>query len=959
MSLSFVDRHNGPRKEDEAQMLAAIDVKNLDDLVKQTIPHDILLDKPLLLDKALSEHEYLAKLKATASKNKNFRSMIGQGFYGTASLPVIIRNIFENPSWYTSYTPYQAEISQGRLEALLNFQTMVSDLTGFKIANCSMLDDSTAAGEAVRMMYELRSRDAVKAGKNRVFLDSNIFPQVEAVIRTRAEALGIEVVSGDFRTFELDEKCYGAVLQYPAANGEVCDYTSFCEKAHSKGVLVTAVTDLLALALLKEPAAWGADIAVGTAQRFGLPMGFGGPTAGFMATREEYKRHIPGRIIGVSMDRLGKPALRMALQTREQHIKREKATSNICTATALMASMTGMYAVYHGPEGIKSIALNAWKYAHVVASRLKKAGYRLSSENFFDTIEINNVNTADIKKKSEAKQFNFYYPGNSKVRISFDELSNCTEALAILAIFDVKLSECPGECVDNKIFMERTSGYLTANVFHKYHSETEMMRYLKKLERRDISLTHSMIPLGSCTMKLNAAVEMFPMSWSELTNMHPFAPLDQAEGYMEMIKEVEHDLAVITGLDACSLQPNSGAAGEYAGLMAIRSYHIANGNPQRNIVLIPTSAHGTNPASAAMAGMEIVLISCDENGNINVDEFRQKAEEYRDRLSCTMITYPSTHGVFEEKIREMAKIVHENGGLFYMDGANMNAQVGLTNPGFIGADVCHLNLHKTFAIPHGGGGPGIGPICVNKKLAPYLPGHPHLEDAGCTTDNCGTYGTKGVKAVSSTPFGYPSALPVTHAYIKLLGEEGLTKATKIAILNANYMSVKLAEAGFQTLYRGKAVGKEGTGRVAHECIIDIRHYSKEYGVDATDIAKRLMDYGFHAPTLSFPVHETLMIEPTESEPKAELDRFIEAMISIRKECEAIKSGELDKADNPLKNAPHTAVEVSGDNWNHKYGREMAAYPLEWIRDNKFWPHVTRVDNGYGDRNLMCSCEGWE
>jgi len=958
MSLSFVDRHNGPRKEDEALMLAALGLKSLDELVKQTIPKDILLDKPLVLDNALSEHEYLTKLKSSASKNKNFRSLIGQGFYGTATLPVIVRNIFENPSWYTSYTPYQAEISQGRLEALLNFQTMVSDLTGFKIANSSMLDDATSAGEAVRMMYELRSRDSVKAGKNKVFIDSNIFPQVLAVIETRAEALGIDIETGDFSSYQFDDKCFGAVLQYPAANGEVCDYSAFCEKAHSKGVLVTAVTDLLALALLKEPAAWGADIAVGTAQRFGLPMGFGGPTAGFMATKEEYKRNIPGRIIGISVDRMGKPALRMALQTREQHIKREKATSNICTATALMASMSGMYAVYHGPEGIRSIAENAWKYAHVVAAELRKGGFTLATKNFFDTIEIKNTDAAGIRKRSQEKGFNFFYPDNSTVRISFDELSNCAEALAILDIFGIKISDCPGG-ISESIFQKRESSYMTADVFKKYHSETEMMRYLKKLERRDISLTHSMIPLGSCTMKLNAAVEMFPMSWSEFTNMHPFAPVEQAEGYLELIREVEKDLAVITGFDACSLQPNSGAAGEYAGLMAIRSYHIANGNPQRNVVLIPTSAHGTNPASAAMAGMEIVLVSCDESGNINVDEFRQKAEQYRERLSCTMITYPSTHGVFEVKIREMAKIIHENGGLFYMDGANMNAQVGLTNPGFIGADVCHLNLHKTFAIPHGGGGPGIGPICVTKELAPYLPSHPHLESAGCTPENCGTFGTKGVKAVSSAPFGYPSALPVTHAYIKLLGAEGLTKATEIAILNANYMSVKLAEAGFDTLYKGKSDKNADNGRVAHECIIDVRHYSKEYGVDAADIAKRLMDYGFHAPTLSFPVHETLMIEPTESESKVEIDRFIEAMISIKKECEAIKSGELDKTDNPLKNAPHTAAEVAGDNWNHTYGREMAAYPLNWIRDNKFWPHVTRVDNGYGDRNLMCSCEGWE
>ena len=950
MSLSFVDRHNGPRPHDEQEMLSVLGASSLEELVKQTVPADILLDKPLALDKALTEHEYLSKIKAMASKNKNFRSMIGQGFYGTASLPVVIRNIFENPSWYTSYTPYQAEISQGRLEGLLNFQTMVADLTGFKMANSSMLDDATAAGEAVRMMYELRSRDAVKAGKNKVFIDENIFPHVLAVIETRAEVLGIEVVSGKFNTVKFDDMFFGAVLQYPAGNGEVCDYTDFCTNAHAKGILVTAVTDLLALTVLKEPAAWGADIAVGTAQRFGLPMGFGGPTAGFMATRDEYKRNMPGRIIGISVDRLGNQALRMALQTREQHIKREKATSNICTATALMATMTGMYAAYHGPEGLKSIAMNAYGYAHAVASELKKVGFKLAAENFFDTIHITGVKASDIKYKAEQKGINFYYPSKDSVIISFDELSNCAEATTILEIFGRNLYECPG-LPEGKIFMARESSYLTAEVFSKYHSETEMMRYIKKLERRDISLTHSMIPLGSCTMKLNAAVEMFPMSFSELGNVHPFAPADQVQGYMELIKEVENDLAVITGFHATSLQPNAGSAGEFAGLMTIRAYHIAHGQTQRNVVLIPTSAHGTNPASAAMAGMEIVLVSCDEMGNINVDEFRQKAAQYKERLSCTMITYPSTHGVFEVKIKEMMDIIHQNGGLVYMDGANMNAQVGLTNPGFIGADVCHLNLHKTFAIPHGGGGPGIGPICCTKELAPYLPCHPFLKDCD----------HNGVKAVSSAPYGYPMALPVTHAYIKLLGPDGLKKATEVAILNANYMSAKLAEAGYATLYTGKPVGKgkNAHGRVAHECIIDVRHYKATYGVDASDIAKRLMDFGFHAPTLSFPVHETLMIEPTESESKAEMDRFIDSMIVIKNECEAIKSGEMDKTDNPLKNAPHTAAEVSADTWSHPYGREQAAYPLAWIRDNKFWPHVTRVDNGYGDRNLMCSCEDWK
>jgi glycine dehydrogenase len=941
MSLNFADRHNGPREHDIKEMLAFLGVKNLDELVNQTVPSDIMLDKPLAVDSATSECNYLYNLKAIASNNKNYRSLIGQGFYGTATLPVIVRNIFENPSWYTSYTPYQAEISQGRLEALLNFQTMISSLTGFKMSNCSMLDDATAAGEAIRMMFELRSREAVKAGKNKVFVDSNIFLQVLSVIETRAAALGIEVEVADFATYKFDDNCYGAVLQYPAANGEIRDYTSFCQTAHSKGILVTAVTDLLALALLKEPAAWGADIAVGTSQRFGLPMGFGGPTAGFMATRDEYKRQMPGRIIGISVDRLGKPALRMALQTREQHIKREKATSNICTATALMATMSGMYAVYHGPEGIKSIAENAYVYAHAVAAELKKVGIKLSTENFFDTIEIVGIDTNSVKKQSAEKRLNFFYPNNSTIRISFDEISNAKEATDILNLFGCKPLDL-NIPYSSKTFMSRESPILSESVFSKYHSETEMMRYIKKLERRDISLTHSMIPSGSCTMKLNAAAEMLPLSWSEFTNVHPFAPLDQVKGYMQLIQEVEHDLATITGFYACSLQPNSGAAGEYAGLMTIRAFHISKGNAQRNVAIIPTSAHGTNPASAAMAGMEIVLVSCDEKGNINVDELREKAIANKEKLSCMMITYPSTHGVFEFKIREMIKIIHDNGGLVYMDGANMNAQVGITNPGFIGADVCHLNLHKTFAMPHGGGGPGVGPICVTKELAQFLPCHPQMS-------NCGG---KGMQAVSSAPYGSPLMLPVTHAYIKLLGVDGLKKATEVAILNANYMSAKLAKEGFNTLYSGES------GRVAHECIIDIRHFKAEYGIDASDVSKRLMDFGFHAPTLSFPVHETLMIEPTESESKDEMDRFIEALVVIKAECEAIKAGELDKDDNPLKNAPHTALEVTASEWNHKYSREQAAYPLDWIKENKFWPHVARVDNGFGDRNLMCTCEGW-
>jgi len=934
MNSSFLYRHNGPRPHEITEMIKVVGVDSLEELMQQTVPSDIRLTEPLALDAPLSEQEYLTKLKGMVAKNKPFRSLIGMGYYGTASLPVVIRNIFENPSWYTSYTPYQAEISQGRLEALLNYQTMISSLTGFPLANCSLLDEATAAAEAMRMMFDLRSREAIKAGKNVFFVDQNIFPQTLSVVQARADALGIQIVCGDYLDNPFTEATYGALVQYPAANGEVRDYSDFCNRAHEKGILVCAVCDLLSLSVLKEPAAWGADVAVGSAQRFGLPMGFGGPTTGYIACRDEYKRQMPGRIIGISIDRLGNKAYRMSLQTREQHIKREKATSNICTASALMASMTGMYAIYHGSEGIRNIALKTTRHAHEVAARLAGAGYILRSRHFFDTLEVYDIDANDIKTKAIAAGINFYYPDPHSVRFSLDELSNEAEVKTILNIFGVTDQ---GKKEEFPLFMERLSPALTETIFNTYHSETELMRYIKKLERRDISLTHSMIPLGSCTMKLNAAVEMLPLSWAELCNVHPFAPVDQVEGYLELIRDVENDLAIITGLDAVSLQPNSGAAGEYAGLMVIRAYHLARQQPQRNIVLIPTSAHGTNPASAAMAGMEIVLIGCDDNGNINVDELRTKAIAHKERLSCMMITYPSTHGVFEVKIKEIVSIVHENGGLVYMDGANMNAQVGLTHPGIIGVDVCHLNLHKTFAMPHGGGGPGLGPVCVTKELAPFLPCHPIIACGG-----------KQMKAISAAPYGSPLLLPITHAYIKLLGEEGLKSATEVAVLSANYLSTKLKDE-FATLYTGV------TGRVAHECIIDLRHFRKEYGIDATDVAKRLMDYGFHAPTLSFPVVETLMVEPTESEPLSELNRFIEAMLAIKAECEAVKNGTADKEDNLLRNAPHTAAEVCADNWSHPYSREQAAYPLEWIRDNKFWPHVTRVDNGYGDRNLVCVC----
>ena len=934
MPLNFADRHNGPREAEQKEMLKALGCSSLEELISQTVPQDIMLKEPLKLDEAVSEYEYTATLRKTASRNKSFRSLIGMGFYGTASPAVIMRNIFENPSWYTSYTPYQAEISQGRLEALVNFQTMISSLTGFNLANCSMLDDATAAAEAMRMMFELRSRDAVKAGKNVVFVDENIFPQILSVLKTRAGGLGIEIRLGDWKSYEFEEKCYGAILQYPAADGEVRDYSAFCAKAHAAGALVTADCDLLALSILKEPAAWGADIVCGSAQRFGLPMGFGGPVAGFMACSDQYKRSLPGRIIGISVDRLGNKGYRLALQTREQHIKRERATSNICTASALLASMTGMFAIWHGPEGITEIAMNAYKYAHAVAAKLKEAGYKLTNENFFDTIEVCGADVEKIREKAIAAGINFFYTADGKIRISFDELSNCTEARAVGEIFGCK-EGCPA-CPETPVFMKRETPILTQKVFNTYHSETEMMRYIKKLERKDISLTHSMIPLGSCTMKLNAAVEMMPLSWSELGNVHPYAPVDQCEGTMQIIRDLEHDLAVITGFHGCSLQPNSGAAGEYAGLMTIRHYFQANGGADRNIMIIPTSAHGTNPASAAMAGFDIVLVSCDEHGNINVDELREKAEEAGDKLAGMMITYPSTHGVFEVKIREIADIIHRNGGLLYMDGANMNAQVGLTSPGFIGADVCHLNLHKTFAIPHGGGGPGVGPIGVAEHLKPYLPSH--------ILFHCGGDNQEG--AVSAAPFGSAQILTITYCYIKMLGGEGLKKATLGAIMNANYLKERLKDY-FPILYTGN------NGHVAHEMILDINAINKATGVAAIDIAKRLMDFGFHAPTVAFPVHETLMVEPTESEPIAELDRFVEAMIQIRKEIKDIEDGKAEKGNNIISHAPYTAEMLMANEWNFPFTRQEAGFPMKSDVQDKYFPHVTRVDDAYGDRNLVC------
>lgn len=939
----FVARHNGPRQHEISEMLSVVGVSSLDELIDQIVPSSIRLKEPLKLDKGISEFEFSQRIKAIGSKNKIYRSFIGMGYYPTYTPAVIQRNIFENPSWYTSYTPYQAEISQGRLEALLNFQTAVISLTGMEISNCSLLDEATAAAEAMSMMLGARSRASVKAGKNVLFVDEDIFPQTLDVIRLRAVPIGVEVVVGKFEEAQLSEMTFGAIVQYPTASGKIKDYSAFAAKCHEKEILVTAACDILSLALLKSPAEWGADIAVGSTQRFGIPMGFGGPHAAYLATKDEYKRSMPGRIIGVSVDRLGNPSLRMALQTREQHIKREKATSNICTAQALLASMAGMFAVYYGAEGVKRIALHTHNAAVAVDKALKQLGYIQRNRCYFDTLEVEVADSKKIESLALAREINFYYPSANVVRMSFDEITSSEDIENVLEIFaaaagkqPVKAGEETGIHFDGNF--ERKSEILTEKVFNKYHSETEMMRYIKKLERKDISLTHSMISLGSCTMKLNASAEMLPLSYPEFSALHPFAPLDQVEGYLEMITELEKDLAVITGFAGTSLQPNSGASGEYTGLMVIREYHKYNGNGLRNVALIPASAHGTNPASAAMAGMEVVVVACDEKGNINVDDLKAKAEKYKDTLSCMMVTYPSTHGVFESRIKEMVDIIHNNGGQVYMDGANMNAQVGLTNPGTIGADVCHLNLHKTFAIPHGGGGPGVGPICVAAHLTKFLPGH-ELVKVG---------GENSIHAVAAAPYGSASVLPISFGYIKMLGGEGLKSVTEMAILNANYLSKRL-EGTFSTLYTGE------TGRVGHECIIDLQHLKREYGVDATDVAKRLMDYGFHAPTLSFPVHETLMVEPTESESVQEIERFVEAMVAIKQECEEIKSGVADVEDNVIKMAPHVATEICANEWNHKYSRTKAAYPLVWIAENKFWPASSRVDNGYGDRNLVCTC----
>ena len=932
----FSSRHIGVTNPDELnEMLAVIGVKSVDELIQQVIPQSIRLKKPLALAPAMSEYEFAAHIRSLAERNRQLRSFIGMGYYPTAVPAAVVRNVFENPAWYTSYTPYQAEISQGRLEALLNYQTAIISLTGMEIGNCSLLDEATATAEAMLMMFALRSREAVKEGRCQLFVDRNIFPQTLDVLLTRSEPFGIELIVDEWAEYDFTGKEFGTIVQYPAADGKVCDYAAFTAKAHEQGVLVTAVADLLALALLKSPGEWGADIVTGSTQRLGTPMGFGGPHAGYMTTRESYKRNMPGRIIGVSVDRRGKRALRMALQMREQHIKRERATSNICTASALMASMVGFYCIYNGPEGLKRAATTAHRAACNTARALTALGYKLTNEAFFDTLDVE-AEASVIQSIALEEGINFYYPSDERVRLSFDEVTTDEEVAAVIRIFATAIGKKPkavkGEAPSViPAELVRTSGYLTEPIFNRYRSESALMRYIKKLEHRDISLADSMISLGSCTMKLNAAAIMQPLSLSGFQNMHPFAPADQTEGYTELIAELERDLATITGFAACSLQPNSGAAGEYAGLMTIRAYHQSRGQGYRNIVLIPASAHGTNPASAAMAGMKIVTVACDTNGNIDVEDLKKKAEEHSSELCGLMVTYPSTHGVFESGIREIVDAIHDAGGMVYMDGANMNAQVGLTNPGYIGADVCHLNLHKTFAMPHGGGGPGVGPICVCEALKPFLPTHPIVA----------TGGEEGITAVASSPWGSALLLPITYGYIKMLGEEGLKKATEMAIVNANYMASALKEE-YRTYYTGQ------TGRVAHEMILDLTNFKKDYNIDCGDIAHRLMDYGFHAPTLSFPVHETLMVEPTESEPKEEMDRFIQTMIRIKRECEAAAGQE----DNVVKMAPHTAEELCGE-WSHPYTREEAAFPLDWVRESKFFPYVSKIDNGFGDRNLCC------
>ncbi len=936
---AFALRHIGPRPTDLQHMFNTVGVKDIDQLLFETFPDKIRLQKDLELDPAMTEYEYMSHITELGSKNKVYRSMIGLGYHEAIVPAVIQRNIFENPGWYTAYTPYQAEIAQGRLEALLNFQTTVIELSGMEIANASLLDESTAAAEAMALLFDVRTRDQKKNNANKFFVSEEVLPQTLSVLQTRSTPIGIELVVGNHETFDFSEDFFGVMLQYPGKFGQIHDYGDFINTAKTKDIKVAVAADILSLVRLKSPGEMGADVVVGTTQRFGIPLGFGGPHAGFFATKEEYKRSMPGRIIGVSQDTNGNRALRMALQTREQHIKREKATSNICTAQVLLAVMAGMYAVYHGPNGLRFIANNVHATAVTIETELAQLGFEQVNDAYFDTILVK-ADAAKIKEVAEKNNYNFFYADANHVSISVNETTSLKDINNIVAIF----AEVAGKSFEAvtelsglalvPVSLERTSAFLEHEVFNTHQSESQLMRYIKKLERKDLALNHSMISLGSCTMKLNAAAEMLPLSLPNWNNMHPFAPASQAEGYLTMLHKLEEQLNVITGFAGTTLQPNSGAQGEYAGLMVIRAYHESRGEGHRNIALIPSSAHGTNPASAAMAGMKVVVTKTTEEGNIDVEDLRAKAEQYKDSLSCVMITYPSTHGVYESSIIEITSFIHENGGQVYMDGANMNAQVGLTNPATIGADVCHLNLHKTFAIPHGGGGPGVGPICVAQHLVEFLPTNPIVKVGG---DNA-------ITAISAAPYGSALVCLISYGYISMLGAEGLRKSTETAILNANYMKARLQE-GFEVLYSGER------GRAAHEMIIDCRMF-KSQGIEVTDIAKRLMDYGFHAPTVSFPVAGTLMIEPTESEDLAELDRFCDAMLSIRKEIEAAT---VEDTNNVLKNAPHTLAMLTAETWEQPYSRQQAAYPLEYVSENKFWPTVRRIDDAYGDRNLVCSC----
>jgi len=940
---AFVRRHIGPGPDALSAMLEALGVASLDEFIATVIPPSLRTEEPLQIGEPLSEEHMLEKARRFAGMHGRYRSLIGMGYAGTITPPVILRNVLENPGWYTAYTPYQAEIAQGRLEALLNFQTVIIDLTGMEVANASLLDESTAAAEAMAMFHAIKGHPA----NSTFFVSAECHPQTIALLKTRAKPLGITVTVGDHRTLAFTPDLFGALLQYPASDGAVYDYTPFIASAHAAGIQVCVAADLLSLALLKPPGELGADAVVGSAQRFGVPMGFGGPHAGFLATRDANKRHMPGRIIGLSIDAQQKPALRMALQTREQHIRREKATSNICTAQVLLAVMAGMYAVYHGPEGIRAIATRIHDYTRILAEALRQAGHTLVHDTYFDTIRIRpqRLKAEAVRKYAETLGYNLRYFDDGTVGVTLDEQSTPAELGNLLPVFS---GGTKGRKDITAIAATLTSGfagplarttpYLQHPIFSAHHSETEMLRYLHMLEAKDLALNVSMIPLGSCTMKLNATAEMMPITWPAFSELHPFAPADQAKGYHEIFRELSSWLADITGLAAVSLQPNAGAQGEYTGLLVIRAYHEAKGGSVRNVCLIPSSAHGTNPASAVMAGMQVVVVRCDEKGNIDVADLRAKAGEHRDRLAALMVTYPSTHGVFEESIKELCSIVHENGGLVYMDGANMNAQVGLCRPAELGADVCHINLHKTFCIPHGGGGPGMGPIVVAQHLAPFLPGHPVVP----------TGGENAIGPVSAAPYGSANIVLISWAYIALMGSAGLTEATKMAILNANYMAKRL-EAHFPILYTG--INK----RVAHEFIVDLRLFKDSAGIEAEDVAKRLMDYGFHAPTVSFPVAGTLMIEPTESEPKAELDKFCDALIAIREEIREIETGKADRTMNVLKNAPHTASVVVADEWNYPYSREKAAFPAPWTRKQKFWPAVSRVNNPYGDRNLVCAC----